>query len=330
MRSQSVQQLCLSARQRADASGQENAFGGNAGEFITDVFALTCCNASVGVVWDVLTQKFPANYAWGYDGNPSGTGYFVPIVQGKYQYELPFDFYKEKGVDLSLDASLQNWATMRPFSLRDRNLFSYPLQTVLAYAGWQNMRWQIQGNQIYFLPKQGPLPGTVRLLYCPAAPVLTATLPVAYATATSYAQGALVYASVAVNGEPALNQVFVALNAGTSGGSAPTWPVPGTVNDNGITWAYQGLQSMFATTFDGISGYEDLVTLDMAIKFMIKEESDTTALMAQRAEWMDRINQAAENRNAGDPMVISGGFGLTEGGGYGSGGFGPFGGSGPY
>ena len=328
MRSQSVQQLALSVRQRADAGGQENAFGGNSEEFITDQEMLTMLNASVGVVWDVLTQKFPSNYAWGYDGNASGQGYFVPIVQGKYQYQLPFDFYKEKGVDLSLDASLQNWSTMRPYTLRDRNLFSYPLQTVLAYAGWQNMRWQIQGNQINFLPKQGPLPGIVRLLYCPAAPMLVATLPAAYATATVYAQGALVYASVSVNGEPALNQVFVALNAGTSGGSAPIWPVPGTVPDNGILWAYQGPQSLFATTFDGISGYEDLVVLDAAIKCMVKEESDPSALMAQRTEWMDRINEAAANRNAGDPMVLSGGFGQTEGGTNYGGGFGPWSGGG--
>ena len=196
MRSLAVQQIALAVRQRADLGEQGNALGGNSSQFVVDQELLTDINSSVGVVWDILTEKFPSNYSYGYDGNASGVGYFFPIVQGTYQYNLPFDFYKEKGVDLSLDQSLQNWSTMRPYTLRDRNLFSYPLQTVLAYAGWQNMRWQIQGNQINFLPKQGPLPGTVRLLYATAAPILCYPLPMAWAPGTVYAANTLIYASV--------------------------------------------------------------------------------------------------------------------------------------
>ena len=332
MRSLAVQQIALAVRQRADLSGQQNAFGGNAGGFIIDPELLTDINSSVAMVWDKLVEKFPENYAYGYDGNPSGIGYIFPIQQGTYQYNLPFDFYKEKGVDLSLDASLQNWSTMRPYTLRDRNLFSYPLQTTLAYAGWQNMRWNIntrqpgQLPQISFLPKQGPLPGTVRLLYATAAPILCYPLPAARANSTAYAANALIYVPVTLETGLTVNQVYCAINGGTSASSAPSFPVPGVVEDGNILWAYQGPQSLFTATLDGINGYEDLVILDAAIKTGVKEETDVSAMMAQKAEWMERIDYAAANRNSGDPMPISGGFGLSEGGGYASGGFGPFGG----
>jgi hypothetical protein len=325
MRVQSVQQLALSVRQRADLGGQQNAFGSNISEAFTDQEMLTLLNGSVGVVWDVLIEKFPENYSWGYDGNASGQGYMFPIIQGVYEYNLPFDFYKEKGVDLGLDQTLQNWATMRPYSIRDRNMFSYPLQTALAYAGWQNMRWQIQGNKINFLPKQGPLPGNVRLLYATAAPILAYPLPAAYATSTTYAQNSLIYVPLTLETGETVNQVFIALNAGTSGGTAPTWVVPGSVTDNGIVWAYQAPLSLYATSFDGISGYEDLVVLDAAIKASVQIEQDCSAMLAQRAEWMDRIQYASANRNSGDPLVVSGGFGMAEGGPNFGGGFGPWG-----
>jgi len=300
MRSVALSQLSLAVRQRADLGGQQNQFGQNLTTYITDAEVVADINGSITELWDLLTLKYGDNYAWG--------TYLPTIVQGVYAYSLPFDFYKEFGVDLALDQTGQNWATVRPFSLRDRNQFSYPLQTALAYAGWQNMRYQIQGNNLVFLPNVGPLPGIVRLLYCPAAPQLVQTLPAAYQPLAALLAGQLIQATVA-----GVAQVFVALNAGTTGASAPTWPVPGTVTDSGgITWAYQGPLSLFATTFDGINGYEELVILTAAIKCLVKQEADVSALMQQKAEYYARIDAAAANRSAGDPMVISGGFGAVE------------------
>jgi hypothetical protein len=423
LRYQSVQQLALAVRQRADIGGQQNAFGGNSGENITDIEMLTMLNASVSRVWKAMVRMAPENYAWGDGGTGTGGGYIFPSIQGKYRYQLPFDFLKEKGVDLALDNSGQNWASMRPYTEKDRNLFSFPLQTALAYAGWQNMRWQIQGNWINILPQTGPLPSTIRLLYAPTAPILCGTLPVLYAASTSYTQGQLVYVPLSVDSEPAINQVFVALNSGTSGsgyntvtigsgngaltytgvqanvsvlivqagsgtsgsasvtastatsvtivvdvgslgnrqtagtmasvindtpavaayvtalaggdgtsnasvadGSITPWAVPGTASDNGITWAYQGPSMLFANGFDGINGWEDLVVLDCAIKCGVKQEQDVSAMMAQKAEWKIDLEEDLADRNQGDPMVLSGGFGMCEGGpAYGNG-FGPFGG----
>jgi len=316
VRSVAFQQLALAVRQRADLDGQQQAYGSNSDNYITDAEMGTMINGSVAKLWDILILKFGDNYAWGV--------YNFPIVQGTYIYQLPFDFYKEAGVDLALDTTGQNWATVRPFDLRTRNMFSYPLQTVLAYAGWQNLRYQIQGQTIYFLPQLGPIPGQMRLLYYQACPTLVPQLPSSWAATTAFATNQLVSVSVTADGTTA-NQVYLALVGGTSGGSAPAWPVPGTVSDGSVLWAYQGPLALYATTFDGISGYEEIVVLDAAIKALAKQEADTSALMAQLTDTMNRVNLAAANRSAGDPMLIAGGFGTMEGGPSWGMGVGPFG-----
>lgn len=317
MRSVPYQILALAVRQRADLGGQQQAYGSNSTNYITDQELGVMINGSVGKLWDILIGKHGDNYAWG--------TYYIPVTQGVYSYPLPTDFYKEAGVDLALDTTMQNWASIRPFTLRDRNLFSFPLQTALAYAGWQNVRFQIQGQQLYFLPQIGPLPGQVRVLYFQQAPTLVETLPSAYAASTSVSQYSLTYSSVTLTNGVATNQVFQALTSGTTGGSAPTWNVPGTTADNTVTWAYMAPLSTYGTTFDGISGYEEIIVLDAAMKAMVKQEEDISAIAQQLATEMQRIDLAAANRQAGDPMVISGGFGMCEGGpAYGNG-FGPFG-----
>lgn len=319
MRSLALAQFSLAVRQRVDLSGQQLPFGSNTSSVanITDAELTTMIQGSISKVWDILILKHGDNYAWG--------NYQFNSQAGVYSYPLPFDFYKEAGVDLSLDATGQNWASIRPYTLRDRNLFSFPLQSVLAYAGWQNIRFQIQGNQLYILPQTGPLPGVLRVLYFQACPILVNALPTAFATVSPVTQGQLVTASVTQQGVTTV-QVFAALNSGTSGSAAPTWNVPGVVTDNGgIIWAYQAPLSLYVTVFDGISGYEELVILDSCIKARTKQQKDTSDLMMQFDKETARITAAAANRQAGDPMVVQGGWGMAEGGpAYGTG-FGPFG-----
>lgn len=78
---------------------------------------------------------------------------------------------------------------------------------------------------------------------------------------------------------------------------------------------------------DGISGWTEYVVVDAAIKALMKEESDTSALMMRKQALMVRIEEAAENRDAGMPDTISDSRRYTDI--YGSGsptGDGPFGG----
>lgn len=58
-------------------------------------------------------------------------------------------------------------------------------------------------------------------------------------------------------------------------------------------------------TIDGVSGWEEYIVIDAAIKAMQKEESDCQELMLQKAAMIARINSAAENRDVGLPETVS-------------------------
>lgn len=58
-------------------------------------------------------------------------------------------------------------------------------------------------------------------------------------------------------------------------------------------------------TFDGISGWEEFVVVDAAIKALQKEESDVSVLMAQKQALISRIQAMAEDRDAGSPATVA-------------------------
>ena len=59
------------------------------------------------------------------------------------------------------------------------------------------------------------------------------------------------------------------------------------------------------TTFDDINGYAEYVVLDAAMKCLQKEESDVSVLYAQKKDMKRRIEEAADNRDAGSPLSVS-------------------------
>lgn len=58
-------------------------------------------------------------------------------------------------------------------------------------------------------------------------------------------------------------------------------------------------------TVDGVSGWEEYIVADVCRKAMIKEESDSGPFAQQKGELMKRIEEAAENRNIGEPERVS-------------------------
>lgn len=94
-------------------------------------------------------------------------------------------------------------------------------------------------------------------------------------------------------------------------------------------WYVPRLTAMLADTdtCDGVSGWTEYIAVDAAIKALQKEESDVSVLMAQKQALIDRIEAAAENRDAGEPETISPTRRVTDPYGYGFGaGDGPVGG----
>ena len=76
-------------------------------------------------------------------------------------------------------------------------------------------------------------------------------------------------------------------------------------------------------TMDGISGWEEYVIIDAAIKCLQKEESDISILAGQKVAIIQRIEAAAENRNTAQPSkvvdVMYNSFGWPSGNGTGDG-----------
>lgn len=58
-------------------------------------------------------------------------------------------------------------------------------------------------------------------------------------------------------------------------------------------------------TADGISGWTEYIIVDAAMKALAKEESDVSYLMADKASLIQRIEAAAENRDAGSPPKVA-------------------------
>jgi len=59
------------------------------------------------------------------------------------------------------------------------------------------------------------------------------------------------------------------------------------------------------TTFADINGYAEFVVIDAAIKCLQKEESDVSTLIGQKTQMKRRIEEAADNRDAGHPLSVS-------------------------
>ena len=72
-------------------------------------------------------------------------------------------------------------------------------------------------------------------------------------------------------------------------------------------WYIPRMQTLLKDTdvADGVSGWVEYIAVDAAIKALMKEESDVSALMVQKQALIDRIEAAAENRDAGEPERIS-------------------------
>ena len=83
-------------------------------------------------------------------------------------------------------------------------------------------------------------------------------------------------------------------------------PVPSGGQYIGL-WYYPRLTTLLKDTdvMDGFSGWTEYVILDAAIKAMMKEESDPSALLVRKAAIKSRIESAAMNRDAGQPDTIS-------------------------
>jgi uncharacterized protein YqgV (UPF0045/DUF77 family) len=95
----------------------------------------------------------------------------------------------------------------------------------------------------------------------------------------------------------------VGQNATTESVMLYPWPAACTVRVYYIPVAGQSQSA--SDSVNGVSGWEELIVIDTAIKMLQKEESSTTALERERDRLLERIDEAAENRIFADSARIA-------------------------
>ena len=278
------------------------------------------------------------NYCFTTDGN-------------NYQYSLPIDYFKLRGVQVDRGNGFK--LTQTNFSMRDRNNGSW-----LPGLASQCPRYRIVRNQIWFDPK--PAAGLMEeILYTPRPATLSECGTIA-------CQGTQNGDSITINGlvytfNPGsdhdvaqwdtINATNLAIFINQSFPYQLTATVGSGVNPLVSNVVYiqiynpQQSQSFLATaispsfqsfpgvswtnTIDGVAGWEHYVIVRAAQMALLKDESlDSWNSMGQELAMIKQsIIDDAANRNAADPEVVSiSGIGTATGGG----GYGGFGGWGEY
>jgi len=98
---------------------------------------------------------------------------------------------------------------------------------------------------------------------------------------------------------------FSNIRVRVSGNNLWVSPVP-SANQTFQIWYAPRMTTLSADsdTFDGISGWTEYIICDAAIKCKDKQESDTQVLLLEKQGLIQRIESAAENRNASAPATV--------------------------
>lgn len=322
----------MTLREMRDAAQQRADLVGSG--FVTDAEWNANLHGSMFELYDMLVAAQPVGY---YATLPP---YSFTTDGTSDRYALPSDFYKLQGVDVLVGAA-PNYVTLKPYNFAERNRYAgvNGLPTSLGRAS--ALRYRLIGNylqlspraasgqtvQVWYVPKLSPLVETIVLTFDGVATDDAITIggysiPVGY----SWNGAALAVAPFTTDyGAAAVFAALVGSLVGTAGAYAVlsvTGLASGTGESVTVTLSVatgavsQAVVSQAAsivvsstplvagtTTFDGFSGWLDYAILDAAIKALVKQEKDASALMAQKAAMKDRIARMAENRDVGEPSV---------------------------
>lgn len=231
-------------------------------------------------------------------------------------------FYKLLGVDLQYSSSPNGWVTLKRFEFIERNKYANPNMAV-TWTGMSNLRYRLEGNNLYFVPI--PMAGQVaQIWYIPAPTSLQYQLPTV--TALGGSIGSLSDTTGLSSG--------MNVAGGPAGGLiVPNNTIISTLSSTSVTFSNTSNVSSPSSilsfwndsqTLDGISGWEEYIIIDAAIKAQIKQEGPFEPLMAQKAEIKARVESMSEGRDVGQAQHVSdalgaNNYGSGEGWGYGDG-----------
>lgn len=288
-----LQSLRIQSQERAD---QLNASFLSTSEWNRNIMG------SYKELYDLLVSAYGSDYyvnvpvTFTTDGTsslyalPDGSTSFTNALTGS-AYTAPA-FYKLLGVDLRLSSSGQySHVTIHRFNFADRNKGEYTL------------RYRLDGDKIWLtpLPESGQV---IQLWYVPrpsdiqpevTCGVTSASTTVTCTDTSNLATGMYVQAPGSLSMFPSGTTIStITANTSFVVSAAPT-----VTGANTLIRAWSE-----ATTIDGISGWEEYVVIDAALKSMGKEESDVSVLAAQKLAMLKRLQDMAENRDAGSPATV--------------------------
>jgi len=201
-------------------------------------------------------------------------------------------FYKLLGLDFQLTPNNpQAYVTLKTFAFGERNRFAVP--NFVNFWGFTNLRYRLQGNNLFLTPL--PAGGQVlRMWYVPRPADLISYVTVSTTqddttvTATDTEQiqiGATIFSPYFVSGTTVVSKTATDFVASTPAISTSALLSITLVN--------------YEQTIDGISGWEEYVIVDSAIKCKDKEETEVTVLAARKMGLKKRIEDVAANRDPG-------------------------------
>jgi hypothetical protein len=124
--------LRLAAQQRADMENDP---------FVGDDEWRRYLNTGVFELFEKLVEAYGDNY---FRAPPYRFG-----VEGQMA-PLPPDLYKLMGVDIGTPGQNDGWVSIKPFEESERN--NYLFQNQRSYIGMADVRYQMQGNKLRFIP----------------------------------------------------------------------------------------------------------------------------------------------------------------------------------
>jgi hypothetical protein len=302
----------IAVRQRADMVDST---------FCTDAELHSWINASYRELYDLLVASYGDDYYATSDTSITTDG-------TSDTYSLPTDFYKLLGVDIRTGSS-GDYFTLRRFNFNERNRDLVGVTSGRVYRS-DEVRYRVQGSVLWLSPRAAS-GQTLRIWYVPRPSTLTDTatatagaiaagdtLTVNGTTFTFVAAGAT-GTQVNVGASPTLSLAAlvtklntytstIGITATSSGttmtatsyqGSQVTWSQTNVVNGSGLTLG------SWTNVLDGVSGWEEYVVVDVAIKALAKEESDVSVLMAQKEALRARIVQVSAQRDVSAPATVT-------------------------
>ena len=198
-------------------------------------------------------------------------------------YALPSDFYKLLGVDLQYSATPTGWVTLKRMNFIDRNKWSW-LNPVPISANLAQLWYIPTPTDLQFMPVCSTTSGTSVISMADASDIVVGMNCSSGATNTTVAPGATV---ISVNTSSTPNTVTISSNVSAT-------------NAQIILFFWSD-----STMFAGISGWEEWVIIDAAIKAQIKQERPIDELESQRNSMTTDIESMAEGRDAGQAMHVS-------------------------